>query len=235
MFESRTDQQPAIVYLARHGETVWNRERRFQGQLDSPLNERGHEQARRLGERLSAERLVAVYASDLGRTMQTAEYVATQHGLEVRPHPGLREIDTGEWTGLLRDDVRAVPEWAPMLKLYREHPVELRMPNGESIGDVQARGLAALNEIAAKHRGECVAVISHHVVVETIIGYALGVPLEDFWLPYRGGNCFLSVLEVFPERIHPRVIYDGCHVEDLAGLDGTKGEREPPSDAKAIG
>jgi broad specificity phosphatase PhoE len=108
------------------------------------------------------------------------------------------------------------------------------MPDGESVDDVQVRGLAALREIAARHVGESISVISHHVVVETLIAHALGVPIEELWLPHRGGNCFVSMLDVFPRSINPRVIYDGCHVEDLAGLDGTKGERDP-GDAKAVG
>ena len=235
MFEKSADstELPTTVFLARHGETLWNVERRFQGHRDSPLSERGLEQARRLGERLAREPLAAVYASDLGRTRSTAEFVARPHGLEVRTHPGLREIDTGHWTGLHRDDVRANPAWAPMLQVYRERPAEHRMPGGETIGDVHARALVALREIAARHRGETIAVISHHVVVEMILAHALGFPLEQLWLPHRGGNCFLSVLHVYAETIDPRVIYDGAHVGDLIGIDGTKGEREPPGETKA--
>lgn len=234
MFDKETAGRPTVVFLARHGETVWNVERRFQGHRDSPLSERGREQARRLGERLASEPLTAVYASDLGRTIRTAEAVVAHHGLEVRTHPGLREIDTGVLTGLQRDDVMKVPEWEPILTRYRRRPAGQRMPEGESIDDVQVRGLAALREIAARHVGESIAVISHHVVVETIVAHALGVPIEELWLPHRGGNCFVSVLEVGSESITPRVIYDGCHVEDLAGLDGTKGEPDP-GDAKAVG
>src|SRR6476661_8354230 len=103
---------PTIVFLARHGETLWNLERRFQGHGDSPLSERGLEQARRLGERLAGESLAAVYSSDLGRTRQTAEQVANRHGLEVQTHAGLREIDTGVWTGFHRAEVETKPEWA---------------------------------------------------------------------------------------------------------------------------
>lgn len=232
MFESVL---PTTVLLARHGETVWNVERRFQGHQDSPLSERGREQVGRLGQRLAREPIVAVYASDLGRTIHTAEPVAEAHGLEVRPHPGLREIDTGIWTGLARDDVRANAEWAPMLRNYRHRPWEQRMPNGETVGEVQARGIAALREIAAAHPGRTVAVISHHVVVEVLVAHSLDIPLERLWLPLRGGNCFLSTFEVQGEAIIPRVIYDGCHVQGLAGIDGTKGEPDVPVEAKAIG
>jgi broad specificity phosphatase PhoE len=217
---------PTVVFLARHAETEWNVGRRFQGHLDSSLTERGVQQARLLAKRLADEPLVAVYSSDLGRTLRTAEIVAARHGLKVQTHPGLREIDTGAWTGLHRDDVRAVPEWVAMLEVYRKRPAEHCFPDGESIRDVQGRALGFLREVAPRHAGQAIAVISHHVVVETIIAHALGVPLEELWLPQRGGNCFLSTIEVIGDVITPKVIYDGCHIsEELIGLDGTKGER----------
>ena len=217
---------PAVVFLARHAETVSNVERRFQGHGDSPLSERGVEQARRLGRRLASEPLAAVYSSDLGRARQTAEHVAAPHGLEVRTHVGLREIDVGELTGRSRAQAGEVPEWARVIELYGTRPSAVRMPGGETIAEVQTRALAALREIAALHLGRSIALISHHVVVETIVAHALGAGLEQLWLPHRGGNCFLSVLEVTPDACLPRVIYDGRHIGELAGLDGTKGERK---------
>jgi broad specificity phosphatase PhoE len=214
--------EPTIVFLARHGETVWNVERVFQGHQDSELTARGREQARRLGQRLAAERLQAVYASDLGRAMRTAEQVARHHALEVRPHQGLREIDTGVWTGLPRDEVRAAPEWSAMLDLYRRRPWEHRMPGGETVGEVQARSLAAVRQIAEQHPGERVAVIAHHLVVETIMAEALEFRLDQLWLPYRGGNCFLNVLAIEAGRLLPRTLYDGSHLDGLLSADGEK-------------
>lgn len=215
---------PSIVYLARHAETVWNVERVFQGHQDSPLTERGREQARRLGQRLAAEQLAAVYASDLGRARTTAEAVAVAQGLAVRTHAGLREIDTGQWTGLARRAVRAVPEWSARLDLYRDRPWEHRMPGGETIGEVQARALIALREIATQHAGESVAVVTHHLVVETIMARALGLELNQLWLPYRGGNCFLSVLEVNAKQLTPRTMFESSHLADLLGADGMKSD-----------
>jgi broad specificity phosphatase PhoE len=230
MFESEGSlTAPTLVYLARHGETVWNVERRFQGHLDSPLTERGVEQARRLGQRLAGEPLRAVYSSDLGRTITTAEQVAAPHGLSVQPHQLLREIDTGDWTRVDRDAVRDHPTWGPILADYQERPWMARLPNGESVGDVQRRGLAFLEEIAPAHAGQAVAVIAHHVVVEAILAEALGLSLEGLWLPHRGGNCFVSLLEISGSTMVPKVIYDGSHIGELAGLDGTKGD--PPSRA----
>src|SRR5579859_4006676 len=96
---------PVRILLARHGETVFNVEGRWQGQSDSPLTERGLLQARELGRALSAEPIVAVYSSDLGRALQTAAEVAAPHGLEVLGDRRLREIATGKWTGKSRAEI----------------------------------------------------------------------------------------------------------------------------------
>ncbi len=88
------------LLLARHGETDWNRERRWQGHADPPLNELGRAQARRLAEALAGEQLEAIYASDLRRAHETAEIVGARLGLPVTSDPDLREIDVGSWSGL---------------------------------------------------------------------------------------------------------------------------------------
>jgi broad specificity phosphatase PhoE len=87
------------VYLARHGESDWNVERRWQGHADRPLTERGREQAELLAGRLADVKLDAVYASDLRRAWETAQAVAATRGLEVVRLPELREVDVGSWSG----------------------------------------------------------------------------------------------------------------------------------------
>jgi len=93
------------LLLARHGETDWNRERRWQGHSDTPLNDAGREQARALALELADERLDALYSSDLARSAETAEIVGGALGLAVRLDRRLREVDVGEWSGLTRGEV----------------------------------------------------------------------------------------------------------------------------------
>ena len=88
------------LLLVRHGETDWNRDRRFQGHADPPLNETGRAQARALADELAGEVIDAVYTSDLARARETAEILAARLGAEVVPLRELREIDVGEWQGL---------------------------------------------------------------------------------------------------------------------------------------
>src|ERR687894_931603 len=94
----------ATILLARHGETDWNAERRWQGHTDRQLTPRGREQARALAERLADTDLEAVYASDLSRARETAAAVAERQELEVRTLPELREVDVGSWAGLTKTE-----------------------------------------------------------------------------------------------------------------------------------
>ena len=95
------------LLLARHGETDWNRARRWQGHADRPLTDRGRAQAAALGDRLANIALDAVYSSDLRRARETAEAVALPHGLDVIELPELREVDVGSWEGLTRAEAEA--------------------------------------------------------------------------------------------------------------------------------
>jgi broad specificity phosphatase PhoE len=147
------------ILLARHGETQENRDRRFQGQKDVPLNERGREQARALAERAAQEErpIVALYTSPLVRARETAEIVGGRIGLEPRPDDRLKEVDVGEWQDRLKDDVeRDDPEgW----KAFRAGGA-FRFPGGESFPEQQERVIAALVDIT--QRGELPALVVCH-------------------------------------------------------------------------
>jgi probable phosphoglycerate mutase len=145
------------LLLARHGETDWNSERRWQGHADQPLNARGREQARVLGAELSGRPIDAIYSSDLLRARETAEIVASELGLEVRVEPGLREVDVGSWSGLAHGEIETNdPEgfrrWQEGGKGW-EH--------GESYDEMATRVVAAVTEIAAAHPDETLLVVTH--------------------------------------------------------------------------
>src|ERR1043166_868875 len=93
------------VFMVRHGATVLSAEDRFAGETDVDLSDEGREQTRRLAERLSHEKIVAVYASPLGRTVETAQILAAPHKLEVQPRDGFREINHGRWEQMTRREV----------------------------------------------------------------------------------------------------------------------------------
>src|SRR6187431_2901410 len=164
------------LLLARHGETDWNRELRIQGSSDIGLNELGRRQAQFLAQELTDVELDAIYSSDLSRARATAAAVAATHGLEVNLDPRLRERSFGSWEGLTREDISTFPAGS-------RH-------DGESDDEVRVRVLAAVEEIAANHRGQQVLVVSHGGALNTLWHHALGVRVE------RWANCAVYKLAV---------------------------------------
>ena len=146
------------LLLARHGETDWNRQHRWQGHSDTPLNDLGREQARALADRLADEPLAAIYSSDLRRAYETARAVAERKGMDVVVERDLRETNFGAWEGLTSTEVEA--RWPGELGRWRASggPVS---HGGETREQVAARVVAAAQRIAAAHPDEQVLVVSH--------------------------------------------------------------------------
>jgi broad specificity phosphatase PhoE len=160
------------ILLARHGETDWNRENRFQGNADPPLNAAGREQARALAEALSGEPLAAVYTSPLRRAAETAEIVAAPHGLPVEPVDELREVDVGSWEGLTRADLeRRQPERFHRWLVEREQGWE----DGETYEQMGGRVIPALLALAERHGGERILAITHGGPIRAAIAAAEGI------------------------------------------------------------
>jgi probable phosphoglycerate mutase len=144
------------ILLARHGETDWNRELRFQGHADEPLNDTGRRQAGELAARLVGEPITAVYASDLRRASETAEIVAHELGLPFQLDARLREIDVGSWQGRTREQLDGAG-W-----------------DGESYDRHRERVVAAVYAIARSHPGERVLVVAHGGTLRRVQEAALG-------------------------------------------------------------
>lgn len=161
------------VYLARHGESDWNVERRWQGHADRPLTDRGREQARDLAARLADVELDAVYASDLRRAWETAEAVASSKGLEVFRLPELREVDVGSWSGFTRDEcAERFPD-----AFARWQAGGSGWDDGESYEAMGDRIVAAIRRIASEHPDGAVLVVSHGGPIRAVHAHALGVDI----------------------------------------------------------
>jgi len=160
------------VFLVRHGSTILTAEDRFAGATDVPLSEEGREQVRRLSERLSGEQVAAVYASPLGRTMETAAILARPHNLEVRAVDGMREISHGRWEQMTRHEVEEqYPEEAAE---WGRDPFTFAPKGGESGLAVTARALPALMEIIRDNIGGRVIVASHKATIRLLLSSLLG-------------------------------------------------------------
>lgn len=167
-----------ILILIRHGETDWNRLGRCQGVADIVLNDNGRKQATELAHSLREHKITAIYSSHLKRAFETAEHIAQHHNLEVKIEPGLREMDQGDLEGLSFPDIRE--RYAEVLKKWRETPETLRLPNGESLVEVQDRAWSAFEKIHKNHLGETVVVVSHNLTIISLLCKISGVGLKGF-------------------------------------------------------
>src|SRR5512132_797980 len=174
------------LLLVRHGETDWNRERRFQGHADPPLNDKGREQANALAQELSAEGIELVYTSDLARARETAEIVGARLGANVLLLRELREIDVGEWQGLTWPEIeRRYPEGVRSWH-ERGHGWEA----GETYDELGERVVAALRRIAAEHPEQRVLVVGHGGTIRATRAFIEGVSVAESRSRRRPiGNC----------------------------------------------
>jgi broad specificity phosphatase PhoE len=181
------------ILLARHGETDWNREGRFQGHADPPLNRTGRAQAVDLSVALMAEQLAAVYSSPLRRALETAEVLAASHGLEPVPVDDLREVDVGSWSGLTRAEVeeRFPAQFARWLDYGQG------WEDGETYEEMGRRAVDALLGLAAAHDGERVLAVTHGGPIRAAFAFADGTThAEARRLGPRIGNTFVAELAV---------------------------------------
>jgi 2,3-bisphosphoglycerate-dependent phosphoglycerate mutase len=165
------------IVLIRHGETDWNVEGRIQGHLQIPLNRRGRAQAESLGTHLQGTRFDAVYSSDLLRALQTAQAIVRHSGHEIREDMRLREWDLGVLAGLRR--TQAEHDQPRAARIRRDYLVDEPIPGGESIRQRFARVTAAVSDIAVRHRGECVLVVSHGGPIGDCYRRATGNRIEE--------------------------------------------------------
>lgn len=205
------------LLLIRHGETVWNHERRFQGVEDVPLSEKGREQARLLAVSLRDEPLAAIYSSPLSRALDTAKAVRGQRPLEIQREPRLQEIDVGEWAGLGWEEIWE--RWPDLGRRWHANPSAAPAPpGGEYYPDFQERAMAAMEAIAAAHGDkDLVAVVSHGGVIRAVMNKLFGLTWGT-----RGrffiSNCSITRMRWQPEE--PVVLAgfnDLCHLKGIEG------------------
>jgi len=167
------------LLLVRHGETDWNREGRYQGQTDVPLNARGLAQGEALAESQRGQPLDCVYASDLQRARQTAEILGRVTGAPVHLDRRLREMDQGVWEGQLFSHIQ--DDHRDLLAQRGREPLDTRPPGGESVREVMARVLPLLDEIHRRHPDGRVALVSHGAALAVIKIHVLDLPVEALW------------------------------------------------------
>lgn len=198
------------ILLVRHGQTEWNRIERFRGRADIPLNETGLAQAEATGKRVASEwQPVAVYTSPLSRSVKTAESIAKHYDLKVQIHPGLADIDYGEWQGLSPEE--AGQRWPEEIDAWYNRPHLARIPGGETLSDLRARAMQAVNELAARHAGKTIVLVGHTVINRIILLGILGLGNDRFWR-IKQDTCAINVFDAEGGDFTLVALNDTCHL-----------------------
>lgn len=204
------------VLLCRHGETPWNAEGRYQGQMDIPLSETGERQATALGVRLKEIPIARAVASPLARARRTAELALGARAGMLTTDRGFLEIAHGAWEGKLASDLGS--EDGPRLKAWREAPHTVQMPGGESLQQVQDRAWPAfVSACAGLGKEDILLIAAHDAVNRVILARLLGLPLARIW-SFRQAPATLNLLEgPEPNRLEVVRLNDAAHVSGLFG------------------
>lgn len=168
------------LVLVRHGQTPWNKEERFRGRSDLPLDESGLQQAHAVAEALAGQHQPsAVYSSPLQRAMSTAAPIGAALSLSVQSAPALLDIDYGRFSGLTPEEAKA--SHPGLYRAWLAAPHTLRFPEGESLSEVRARAADFLWQTCRAHPQEELIFVTHLVVCRVLACYLLGLPESSFW------------------------------------------------------
>lgn len=198
------------VHLIRHGQTNWNKEKRVQGHSESTLTLDGKQQAAALAPALTPYNIAKVYCSPSVRTRETAAILFAETSPEVEYCDELREIFLGPWEGLLQSDIRAL--YPENFTNFWEAPDRFNQEGAERFAAVQERGLMKLKQILSAHAAEDdIAIISHGVLIKSILCAIEGRPMAKLWEPPVMHNCAHSIVSCESPEATP-------HIVQFAGL-----------------
>jgi len=202
------------LFIARHGQSLWNEHRRFQGATDVALSPLGIRQAEALGRAVRGRRLAAAYVSPMRRALDTARIALADMTVPIVPIEELRELSLGEWEGCTVDEIRG-REGDPYLRWVRA-PVDCPPPGSEALHEVSGRVVRAIDRIAAAHpNGDDVLVVAHGGVISVYACHLLGCSLNTLWR-LKIDNASLTVVD--PPRVV--TLNDTSHLKS-GGLERT--------------
>ncbi|MEB2281193.1 histidine phosphatase family protein [Lysinibacillus xylanilyticus] len=182
-------------YLIRHGETMWNKEHRLQGWLDSPLSEDGILHAEKLRNHLKKCSFAAAYSSSSGRAKETLHILLDNRQLPIYYEDNLREIFLGDWQGKTVEDIMTTHRLD--YELYTDYPGQFVATHTESFGMVTERALFTLSKIAEQYPENNVLIVSHAVTIKCVINAILGRSINQLWAePFINGTSVTIIEKV---------------------------------------
>nr|WP_071459746.1 histidine phosphatase family protein [Bacillus mediterraneensis] len=193
-------------YFVRHGETVWNTEKRSQGRLDSPLTEKGRSDAAALRERLKEVHFEKAFSSPSERTLESAAIIAEGRDLPFTTDERLMEIDLRDWQGMTDEEVREC--YPSFHHHYYNQPELYDGGSGESFLDVMARLDAFLNELSHSSYTGNVLIITHGIVIKTLYLLCRNLPVDRIWDPPFIHGTSLTIMEL--DKGKRELVLEGC-------------------------
>jgi broad specificity phosphatase PhoE len=200
------------IMLVRHGETQWNLENRIVGHTEIGLDPTGQRQVELLARALGEEKVDAIYSSPLRRAVETANVIAKEHGLDVVTDDALKEVDAGELDGVAIEEV--VRRYGNFWEAWVKGVDTLRMPGGETMGELQHRAWSVITRVVGDHPDETVILVSHTLTILSILTKALGMPLEDF-RRLRLGLASINTLDFKGSVTSLLGFNDTCHLMEM--------------------
>ncbi len=197
---------PTKLILIRHGETDFNRKKRYSGFKDIPLNLKGRRQVGKLHKRLKFDEVHKIYASDRSRAIQSAGIIFKGRIIELLP--GLREIHFGVFEGLTYKEI--MKKYPVVYKKWLKDPFGVKIPGGESLTEFRKRVIRELKNIIAKNKNQTVAVVCHGGPISIFVNHILRS--KDFW-KYIPKSASLSIIEHRNGKSKIRSLNDTLHLE----------------------
>lgn len=201
------------LLLARHGQTAWNLQGRFQGNSDIPLDETGRRQASALGFRLSDEPVDVIFASDLQRSWGTAEIIAEHNEAELIPEPRLREVNFGEWEGMTYEEIKIL--YPEALESWEKDLLHEAAPGGENLEQFASRVEDVLDRIKSERPSRDVLIVAHGGSLQILLCHTLGLSPLDYW-KFNLSQASLSIVHLYDQGPVIHLLNDTCHLGDAA-------------------
>jgi len=164
-------------FLVRHGETEWNREGKYTGQTDIPLNRTGKMQAEEAARQMASVQPDVIFSSDLIRAVETAEIIARRIKIPIKKDERLREINQGEWEGMHVDEIKK--KFHDLIVSRQTDPLNVAAPGGETIGQVYERVYSALRDICRNYPNGKVVISAHGIVLSIVRIIGGGIPVRE--------------------------------------------------------
>ena len=203
------------IYFTRHGETVWNRQGRFQGHKNSDLTDKGILAAELLSYRVEDIELDYIVSSPLMRAYNTAEIVRGNKDIEIIKHEGLKEINLGDFEGMSYLEIKK--KHGDLLAQIEKDPFNNHYPKGENLKEFYERVVEAFKEITDKYRNKTVLIVAHGGTIKCIEAYIRKFKLSSDWMGNVVQNCSLYCIEVDDGGQIKEVFYnDTSHLEGSA-------------------